>query len=263
MEQRTAVLGGGVMGGTLVASIVASGNQNVVVIEKNAERAAELARDYGVEVGTELGLIAGAQQILLAVKPQDMPGLLSQIAPHVGPSAIVISLAAGVTTETIEGVLGSEAAVVRVMPNTPAIVGEGMFGVSAGTSVSAAQLDQVVNLLAHGGKVEVIDEPLQNALTSVSGSGPAYVFYLAENMIEAGVAEGLDREVARSLTAQTLVGAAKLLAESPEEPAELRRRVTSPNGATFAATQVFDEAGVDEALIRGIRAAAHRSAELG
>lgn len=263
MEQRTAVLGGGVMGGTLVAAIVASGNRNIVVIEKNAERAAELERTYGVEVGSDLGLIAGAEQILLAVKPQDMPGVLPLISPFAAPDSIVISLAAGVSTATIEAALDSEVAVVRVMPNTPAVVGEGMFGVSAGTKVSTAQLDQVVQLLRHGGKVEVIDESLQDALTSVSGSGPAYVFYLAENMIEAGVAEGIDREVARALTAQTLVGAAKLLAESPEEPAELRRRVTSPNGATYAATQVFDESGVAEALVRGIRAAAQRSAELG
>lgn len=263
MELRTAVLGGGVMGGTLVAAIVASGSRNVVVIEKNADRAAELEDAYGVGVGAELELLSGADQILLAVKPQDMPGLLPQIAPHVGSGAIVISLAAGVTTKTIETALGSPVAVVRVMPNTPAIVGEGMFGVSPGTNVSAAQLEQVVNLLASGGKVEVIDESLQDALTSVSGSGPAYVFYLAENMMEAGVAEGLPRDVARRLTAQTLVGAAKLLAESEDEPAELRRRVTSPNGATFAATQVFDDSAVAEALIRGIRAAAHRSAELG
>lgn len=251
------------MGGTLVSAIVGAGHGNVVVIEKSAERAAELERDYGVTVGSELDLLAGADQVLLAVKPQDIPALLPQMAPFLGPSTIVISLAAGVKTSTIEAGLGAELPVVRAMPNTPAVVGEGMFGVSAGAFVSDEQLDRVVELLSHGGKVEVIDESLQDALTSVSGSGPAYVFYLAENMIEAGVAEGLDRDVARTLTAQTLVGAAKLLAESGEEPVELRRRVTSPNGTTFAATETFDELGVNRGIIAGIRAAASRSAELG
>lgn len=263
MEQRTAVLGGGVMGGTLVSAIVASGNTNVVVVEKNVERAAELESLYGVTVGSELGLLAGADIILLAVKPQDMPNLLPLIAPFVDNAATVISLAAGVKTTTIEHALAKDVAVVRAMPNTPAVVGEGMFGVSAGRYVADSQLDNVIKLLSHGGKVVVIDESQQDALTAVSGSGPAYVFYLAENMIEAGVAEGLDREVARTLTAQTLVGAAKLLAESPEEPAELRRRVTSPNGSTFAATEIFDQSGVNTGLVRGIRAAARRSAELG
>ncbi|TXJ07826.1 MAG: pyrroline-5-carboxylate reductase [Aeromicrobium sp.] len=263
MGKRTAVLGGGVMGSTLMRSVIAAGHPDVVVIEKNSERVKELVRDYRVTAGPDLELIDGADVLILAVKPQDVPALLPQLADRVSDATIVVSLAAGVKTTTLEAGLGHQIPVVRVMPNTPAVVGEGMFGVSPGVHVSAEQLESVEELLAAGGKSIVIPEDQQDALTSVSGSGPAYVFYLAESMIAAGVAEGLDPDVARQLTNQTLVGAAKLLAESTETPAELRRQVTSPKGATYEATTTFDESGVAAGLVKGIRAAAKRSAELG
>ena len=138
------------------------------------------------------------------------------------------------------------------MPNTPALVGEGMFGISPGSSCTGEQLLQVRELLATGGKVVVVDESGQDAVTAVSGSGPAYVFYLAEAMVDGGVEAGLDAETARILATQTLVGAAKLLATSDDDAAELRRRVTSPNGTTAAAIEAFDERDVHDALVAGV-----------
>ena len=190
--------------------------------------------------------------MLVVVKPQDVPALLEEIAPAVDPDATVVSLAAGIRIATVESALPDGIAVVRAMPNTPALVGEGMFGISPGSSCTGEQLLQVRELLANGGKVVVVDESGQDAVTAVSGSGPAYVFYLAEAMVDGGVEAGLDAETARILATQTLVGAAKLLATSDDDAAELRRRVTSPNGTTAAAIEAFDERDVHDALVAGV-----------
>jgi pyrroline-5-carboxylate reductase len=264
MTQRIAILGAGVMGETLLSAVLAAGHpaDALVISEKRDERAAELREAYGVEVTDNAAAVADADVVLLVVKPQDVPALLDEIAASVRPSATVVSLAAGIRIDAIAAALPAGLAVVRAMPNTPALVGEGMFGVSPGPSVSDEQLAAVVSLLGAGGRVVVVDESRQDAVTAVSGSGPAYVFYLAEAMIAGGVAEGLDVDTARTLAAQTLVGAAKLLSESTETAEELRRRVTSPNGTTHAAITTFDERGVRDGLVAGVAAAAARSAEL-
>lgn len=264
MSQRIAILGAGVMGETLLSAILSSGHpvNDVVISEKREERAAELRESYRVDVTDNATAAAGADVVLLVVKPQDVPALLAEIAGSVRPDATVVSLAAGVRIATMEAALPDGVAVIRAMPNTPALVGEGMFGISPGTACSPDQLATVVRLLESGGKVVVVDEDRQDAVTAVSGSGPAYVFYLAEAMIAGGIAEGLDPETARALATQTLVGAAKLLAESDDGAEELRRRVTSPNGTTHAAITTFDDRGVKEGLIAGVAAAASRSAEL-
>jgi pyrroline-5-carboxylate reductase len=264
MSQRIAILGAGVMGETLLSAIVSAGHPvgDLVISEKREERAAELRESYGVTVTGNADAVADADVILLVVKPQDVAGLLEEIAEHVRPGATVVSLAAGIRIAAMTAALPGGVAVVRAMPNTPALVGEGMFGVSPASDVSSQQLADVVGLLESGGKVVVVDESLQDAVTAVSGSGPAYVFYLAEAMIAGGVAEGLDPGTARVLAAQTLVGAAKLLAESDESAEELRRRVTSPNGTTHAAITTFDERGVKDGLVAGVAACAARSAEL-
>ncbi|MET1037742.1 MAG: pyrroline-5-carboxylate reductase [Aeromicrobium sp.] len=264
MTQRIAILGAGVMGETLLSAILSAGHpvSDLVISEKREERAAELRAAHGVEVTGNAEAVADADVILLVVKPQDVPGLLHEIADHVRADATVVSLAAGIRIDAMTAVLPDGVAVVRAMPNTPALVGEGMFGVSPGPTVTDAQLATVVALLESGGKVVVVDERHQDGVTAVSGSGPAYVFYLAEAMIAGGVAQGLDPGVARTLAAQTLVGAAKLLSESDETPEELRRRVTSPNGTTHAAITTFDERGVMDGLVAGVAACAARSAEL-
>lgn len=264
MSQRIAILGAGVMGETLLSAILSSGHPvgDIVISEKRAERAAELRETYRVEVGDNAAAVTGADIVLLVVKPQDIAALLAEIAESVHPGATVVSLAAGVRIAAMESALPDGVAVIRAMPNTPALVGEGMFGISPSSSCSSEQLDAVIRLLESGGKVVAVDESRQDAVTAVSGSGPAYVFYLAEAMIAGGIAEGLDPETARTLAAQTLVGSAKLLAESADSPEELRRRVTSPHGTTYAAITTFDEHGVKEGLIAGVAAAAARSAEL-
>jgi pyrroline-5-carboxylate reductase len=264
MTQRIAILGAGVMGETLLSAILTSGHpvDHIVISEKREERAAELRAAYGVEVTGNAEASAGADIVLLVVKPQDVPSLLTEIAGSVVAGATVVSLAAGIRIASLEAALADGVAAIRAMPNTPALVGEGMFGVSPGSAVTAEQLASVVALLESGGRVVVVDESRQDAVTAVSGSGPAYVFYLAEAMIAGGVGEGLDAETARTLVAQTLVGAAKLLSESEETAEELRRRVTSPGGTTHAAITTFDERGVKDGLVAGVAAAAARSAEL-
>lgn len=262
MSLRIAVVGGGVMGETMLTAMKAGGQTDLVVAEKSPERADYLTSTYGVEVVEAAEAVSGADVVLLVVKPHDVTAVLQDIAPYLRQDVIVVSLAAGVTTAACEAALGAEFAVIRVMPNTPAVVSQGMFGLSVGSACSQSQLALVRGLVENGGEVVVVDEQLQDALTAVSGSGPAYVFYLAEAMIAGGVEAGLDEATARMLTQQTLVGAAALLADSDDTPAELRRRVTSPNGTTAAAIAAFDERGVKDGLIAGVLAAAKRSAEL-
>lgn len=264
MSTRIAILGGGVMGETLLSALIDAGHTaaDLVVSEKLEERAEQLRERHGVEVTDNTEAVTGADVILVVVKPQDVSALLEEIASAVSAEATVVSLAAGIRIATVESALPDGIAVVRAMPNTPALVGEGMFGISPGTSCSDERLQQVRELLSSGGQVAIVDESGQDAVTAVSGSGPAYVFYLAEAMIDGGVQAGLDADTARTLVTQTLVGAAKLLATSGDDATELRRRVTSPNGTTAAAIETFDERGVRDGLVAGVLAAARRSAEL-
>jgi pyrroline-5-carboxylate reductase len=261
---RIAILGGGVMGETLLTTLVAAGQDpaSITVAEKSTERAEALRVTHGVEVADSRSAVVGADLVLLVVKPQDVPDLLADIADALRPGAILASFAAGIRTDRIESAVAAGTPVIRIMPNTPAVVGEGMFGASPGTACSDEQVAILGDLLSAGGKFVVVEEKLQDALTAVSGSGPAYVFYLAEAMIAGGVQAGLDAETARVLTTQTILGAAKLLSESADDAAELRRRVTSPNGTTAAAIAAFDERDVKDAIAEGVMAAARRSAEL-
>lgn len=252
------------MGETLLTTLVAAGQDpaTITVAEKSVERAEALRATHGVEVSDSRAAVTGADLVLIVVKPQDVPGLLADIADALRPDAILASFAAGVRTDRIEAAVAAGTPVIRIMPNTPAVVGEGMFGASPGSACSDAHVAILGRLLASGGRFVVVDEKLQDALTAVSGSGPAYVFYLAEAMIAGGVEAGLDAATARELTTQTILGAAKLLSESDDDAAELRRRVTSPNGTTAAAIATFDDRGVKGAIVEGVVAAARRSAEL-
>lgn len=261
---RLAILGGGVMGETLLTTALSAGKSasNVVVAEKDSVRADHLRSTHGIEVMDLAGAVTGAATIFVVVKPQDVPDVLEQIGHLIRPDATVVSFAAGVRLSSFEAVLAPGTAVLRVMPNTPALVGEGMFGISPGIAADDVRVAAVSELLRAGGEVVVIDEAQQDILTGVSGSGPAYVFYLAEAMTAGGIAGGLDAETARRLTTQTIVGAAKLLAESDVDATELRRRVTSPNGTTAEAIATFDERSVKDAIAAGVLAAARRSAEL-
>jgi pyrroline-5-carboxylate reductase len=203
-----------------------------------------------------------ADTLVLVVKPQDMGGLLGEIHDHVAPGNLVVSLAAGITTTYLESRLPEGRAVVRVMPNTPALVDQGMAAVSAGAHCDASHLAEAQSLLAATGKVLEVPEKLQDAVTAISGSGPAYIFYVVEAMIEAGVVLGMPRSTATELVVQTLFGAATMIKETGQHPTVLREQVTSPGGTTAAALRELDDHKVRAAFITAMEAAARRSHEL-
>ena len=266
MGQRRglAVLGGGKMGVALLAGLVKrSGPGGVVVCERHPERGAELAARYGVEVVEVAEAAARARVLLLAVKPQDLPALLDRLAPAVEPGHLVVSIAAGISTAAIEAALPAGVPVVRVMPNTPALVDEGMSVLSAGASAGEDDLDEAEALLSAVGRVARVPEHQQDAVTALSGSGPAYFFYLVEAMVDAGVLLGLPRALTTELVVQTALGSALMLRESGEHPAQLRDAVSSPGGTTIAGIRELERHSVRSALISAIEAAARRSVELG
>ncbi|SFT46649.1 pyrroline-5-carboxylate reductase [Geodermatophilus amargosae] len=263
-RQGLAVLGGGKMGEALLAGLVKrSGSGGVVVCERHPERGRELAARYGVEVVDIEEAAARARVLLLAVKPQDLPGLLTLLAPAVDDGHLVVSIAAGISTATIEAALPAGVPVVRVMPNTPALVDEGMSVLSAGASAGEAELDEAEALLSTVGRVARVPEYQQDAVTALSGSGPAYFFYLVEAMVDAGVLLGLPRALTTELVVQTALGSAVMLRESGEHPAQLRDAVSSPGGTTIAGIRELERHSVRSALIAAIEAAAARSVELG
>lgn len=256
---RIAVLGGGVMGEAIARTLVQAGLP-VAIVEKRAERAEELVQ-LGIAVTDLPTAVHEANVVIIVVKPQDVRSLLNDLQGQVQPGTVVISIAAGITTRTIEEALPG-VAVVRAMPNTPARIQQGVTAVSAGRSCPATALDQASALLGHLGLVLVLPEDLQDAATAVSGSGPAYLFYLAEAMVDAAQELGLPAVQARQAIAQTLVGATALLAASTASPAQLRTQVTSPGGTTAAAVAVLDAAQVRESFVEALRAARDRAREL-
>lgn len=252
------------MGETLLSGLLRSGRPaaELVITERRADRAAELEEKYGVRALSNTEAAALADTLVLVVKPQDMEALLAEISEHVAADNLVVSIAAGITTAKIEGALQEGRAVVRVMPNTPALVDQGMAAVSPGSFVSPEQLDEAKTLLAATGRVAEVPEKLQDAVTAISGSGPAYIFYVVEAMIEAGVVLGMPRAMATELVVQTLFGAATMMRETGQHPTVLREQVTSPGGTTAAALRTLDDHKVRAAFITAMEAAAKRSAEL-
>ncbi len=212
---KTAILGAGVMGEALLAGLLRGrwSAEELIITEKRPERAEQLRRRHGVAVLENVAAAAAATTLVVVVKPQDMASLLDEIAPHVATDSLVVSLAAGITTETIERRLPTGVAVVRVMPNTPALVDQGISAISPGQHCDADHLDRARELMSAVGKVVQVPESQQDAVTAISGSGPAYLFYVVEAMIEAGVLLGLPRALASELTIQTVFGAATMLRE--------------------------------------------------
>ena len=260
----TAILGAGVMGETLLSGLIRAGRRvdDLLVGEKRKERAEELQERYGVTVVGNVEAARKADTLVLVVKPQDMDDLLAEVAPAVRPGQLVVSLAAGITTAFIESRLPDGVAVVRVMPNTPALVDEGMAAISRGSHCDEQHLLEAEDLLASTGKVLRVPEKQQDAVTAISGSGPAYLFFVVEAMIEAGVHLGLPRATASELVMQTVVGSAKLLRETGEHPVVLRERVTSPGGTTAAAIRELEDHKVRAAFLTALEAARDRSRAL-
>jgi len=261
---QLAVLGAGVMGETLLSGLIRAGrNVNELLVgEKRPERATELENRYGVAVVGNVEAAQKADTLALVVKPQDMDDLLKEIAPAVRPGQLVISLAAGITTAFLEARLPEGVAVVRVMPNTPALVDAGMAAISRGSHCDEEHLVEAEQMMASVGKVLRVPERQQDAVTAISGSGPAYLFFVVESMIEAGVHLGLPRGTATDLVVQTVVGSAKLLQETGEHPVVLREQVTSPGGTTAAAIRELEDHKVRAAFLTALEAARDRSRAL-
>jgi pyrroline-5-carboxylate reductase len=260
----TAIIGAGVMGETLLSGLVRAGRRvdQLMVGEKRAERAQELEERYGVAVVSNREAAAKADTVALVVKPQDMGDVLEEISPELRAGQLVVSLAAGITTSFIESRVPEGVAVVRVMPNTPALVDEGMAAISPGSHCDDAHLAEVESLMASTGKVLRIPEKQMDAVTAISGSGPAYIFFVVESMIEAGVHLGLPRATATDLVVQTLVGSAAMLRETGTHPVVLREQVTSPSGTTASALRELEIHKVRAAFLAAMEAARNRSREL-
>lgn len=263
-NKTLAVLGVGVMGEALLSGLLRSGQRaaDIYVNDRNPSRAEQIAERYGVRACSIGDAAAAADTVVLAVKPQDMAALLEQITGRLRPGALVVSIAAGITTAYLEARLADGAAVARAMPNTPALVDQGMAAVSPGTHCTDEQLAEATRLLAGCGKVVTVAENHLDAVTAISGSGPAYLFYVVEAMIEAGVLLGLPRSTSTELVVQTMVGAATMIAETGTHPTVLREQVSSPGGTTMAALRQLDDHKVRAAFLTAIEAAAKRSAEL-
>lgn len=259
-----AILGAGVMGATLVSALVRSGHQpsDIIVADRTPGRAAQVALERGARHDEAEAAVAAADTVVLAVKPQDMPGLIAQIRDHMRPGTLVVSIAAGISTDFLEKRLPDGTSVVRVMPNTPALVDQGMSALSPGRHCTPEHLGQARALLEHVGRVVVLDEGYQDAVTAISGSGPAYIFYVVEAMIEAGVLLGLPRDTATELVVQTLYGAATMIRETGHHPTVLREQVSSPGGTSVAALRALEDHKVRAAFLTAMEAAAIRSREL-
>ncbi|MBF4762489.1 pyrroline-5-carboxylate reductase [Nocardioides islandensis] len=261
---QTAILGAGVMGETLLSGLVRAGRRvdDLLVGEKRPERAKELEERYGVTVVSNIEATRKAETLALVVKPQDMGDLLDEIAPELRPGQLVVSLAAGITTAFIESRVPSGVAVVRVMPNTPALVDEGMAAIAPGSHCDDHHLAEAEELMGSTGRVLRVPERQMDAVTAISGSGPAYIFFVVESMIEAGVHLGLPRATATDLVVQTVVGSAKMLRETGTHPAVLREQVTSPGGTTAAALRELEIHKVRAAFLAAMEAARDRSRSL-
>jgi pyrroline-5-carboxylate reductase len=265
-DRRVAIVGAGRLGESLLRGFLSSDWRTpgeLVVTSRREERRAELHERYGVEATADnAAAVTGAGLVILAVKPQDMATVLGEIAGVVSPEQTLLSVAAGTTTASIEAHLPASARVVRAMPNAPALVHEGIAGLCGGDHARPEDLDVADEALGHLGGVVRVAEQDMDAVTALSGSGPAYFALLAEAMIEAGLLLGLSREVSTRLVVQTMFGSALLLRDENLHPVELRESVTSPGGTTTRAIRELERSGVRAAFLNAITAATERSREL-
>jgi len=260
------VIGAGNMAEAILRGVVSSGyldRDSIVAYDPVIAREQMLAIELGILCARDNTMTGACPHVLLAVKPYIVAEVLDQIKPVVTAETTIISIAAGVTTKLIDERLEGKGRIVRVMPNTPMLVGAGMSAIAAGPRATNDDVHWTQRLFSASGLTVVVEEDMIDAVTAVSGSGPAYFFYLIEAMTAAGVAEGLDPVVAEMLATRTCLGAGKLLASTHKTPEELRKQVTTPGGTTQAAIETMDAAGVKEALTAAVRAAAERSRELG
>src|SRR3954466_14166511 len=264
--RRVAIIGAGTIGESLLRGLLSGGWREpgeIVATVRDEERARELAERHGIQVTlSNAEAVAGARLVVIAVKPQDFNTLLGEIGGVLTPAQTVLSVAAAIPTAAIEGRIADGVPVVRAMPNRPATVHEGIAGICAGAHADEDHLTLAEEALRHLGAVVRVPERYMDAVTAVSGSGPAYFALLAEAMIEAGILLGLTRETSTQLVVQTMLGTAKLLRDENMHPVELREMVTSPGGTTIRAIRELEQAGVRAAFLNAIQAAMERSKEL-
>lgn len=264
MADRVAILGAGKMGEALLSGLIRAGMapSDLVVTTREPERARLVSDRYGVGVVDNSEAVGSVDTVLIAVKPQDMAALLTEVEPHVSRDQLVVSVAAGITTAFIERRLVEGVPVVRVMSNTPVLVDEAMSAISGGSHAGEVHLARTEALLKPVGRTIRVPESQQDAVTALSGSGPAYFFYLVEAMTDAGILLGLPRSVAHDLIVQTAIGAATMLRDSGDTPQTLREAVMSPAGTTIAAIREMENHKVRAAFLAALEAARDRSREL-
>ncbi len=257
------VIGVGVMGEALLSALINAGQSKskISIFEKRDDRASEITSKFGVKKTALNELCSQSDVLLLVTKPQDLGSVLDEISNSVKPGTLLISFAAGKKIEFISSKV-SHAKVVRVMPNTPMLVGAGMSAISLGQGITEDLKRFVLNFLSASGKAIIVDEQLQDAVTATSGSGPAYFFAFVEEMIKGATLLGLSESDATTLTIQTIVGAAKMLEDSGKSPTTLRENVTSPKGTTAAALTKFSEGKLGNLIAESMKAARDRSQEL-
>jgi len=267
LGKNIAFLGAGNMAEALVKGLLRAGvaaPQEILCTDRQAERGPVLTSRYGVRFGQDNVAAARESQIVvLSVKPQAMNKLLAEIAPALDDTKLVISIAAGVPIAAIERKVGHGVRIVRTMPNTPALVGAGATALSPGEHATEADLALARSLFEAVGRAVVVDEELLDAVTGLSGSGPAYIFLIIEALADAGVKVGLARQQAQDLAAQTVLGSAKLLIETGEHPGRLKDQVTSPGGTAIAGLHTLEAGGLRTTLMNAVEAATQRSRELG
>jgi pyrroline-5-carboxylate reductase len=267
LRKKIALLGTGNMAEALVKGLLRAGTANadeILCAEPRAERREEIAARYGVAVlASNLEATEQADVVVLSVKPQTMEQLLDEIAPAVDHRKLVISIAAGVSIAAIARKLGSGVRIVRTMPNTPALVGAGATALARGAHATDADLEQARALFQAVGTTVIVEEQHLDAVTGLSGSGPAFLFLVIEALADGGVKVGLARPVALALAAQTVLGSAKLVLETGEHPGRLKDQVTSPGGTAIAGVHALEQGGLRAALMAAVEAATRRSRELG
>lgn len=271
-NKQIAILGAGSMGGAILSGLIAAGSspESITASTASAASAKALTEKFSIKAfdqettaSANAQAVAGADILLLAVKPAKVIETLQEVSGAVKDGVLVISVAAGITTSAMEQAIGSKASVIRAMPNTPSIVGHGVTGIAKGESANDAQLATAKELFETVGQVLIVDEDKINALSTISGSGPAYVFYFAEKLMTAAKNLGFSEKEANLMVRSTFLGSATLLAASSETPETLRAQVTSPNGTTMQATAKFDEANLEKVFIEATEAALARAIELG
>jgi pyrroline-5-carboxylate reductase len=266
-NMKIAFIGGGNMASALIAGLAGqlTAGPNIHVVDPNAGQLARLADSFGVTTAQQIGEAVGASDVIvLAVKPQQMREVAASLMPHLGGGALLLSIAAGIRGADLARWLGGYGAIVRTMPNTPALIGKGITGMVAMEAVTAAQKSAADDIMkAVGATVWLDDEALIDPVTAVSGSGPAYVFFFIEALQQAAQELGLSPEQGKQLALATFAGAAQLAAQSPDDVALLRERVTSKGGTTYAALASMEQSGVKQAIVDAVKAAAARGKELG